>query len=104
MRKIPGIFIFGEPNVCVVAFGSNVFNIYTLSQMMSDKPNGRGWNLSILQFPPAVHLCITDMHTKKGIAERFIRDVAEIAEELIKKPNVKAEGVVSSLRMHHFYY
>nr|CAH8873452.1 unnamed protein product [Trichobilharzia regenti] len=93
LRKIPGIFIFGEPNVCVVAFGSNVFNIYTLSQMMSDKPNGRGWNLSILQFPPAVHLCITDMHTKKGIAERFIRDVAEIAEELIKKPNVKAEGV-----------
>ncbi|CAH8636447.1 unnamed protein product [Heterobilharzia americana] len=95
LQKIPGIFIFGNPNVCVVAFGSNVFNIYCLSKALSDKPNGCGWNLNNLQFPPAIHLCVTDMHCKKGHADRFIHDVAEIANELIEKPNTKAEGVAS---------
>ncbi|CAH8560461.1 unnamed protein product [Schistosoma turkestanicum] len=92
LRKIPGIFVLGEPNVSIVAFSSNSFDIYKLSQLLSNKPNGRGWNLNNLQFPSAIHLCVTDMHTGKGCADRFIQDVTEIAKELMKKPNQKSEG------------
>lgn len=42
-----GIFIFGIPTTSVIAIGSNVFNIYRLS----DALNSRGWNLNTLQFP-----------------------------------------------------
>lgn len=95
LRKIPGIFVFGEPQVSVVAFGSNIFNIYSLAEILSDMPNGRGWNLNNLQFPPAVHLCVTDMHTEKGRAESFIEDVAHAARELIEQPRSSAEGAAA---------
>lgn len=42
-----GIFVFGKPTTTVIAIGSNVFNIYRLS----DALNARGWNLNTLQFP-----------------------------------------------------
>ncbi|CAI2733331.1 unnamed protein product [Schistosoma spindalis] len=95
LRKIPGIFILGEPNVSIIAFSSNHFDIYQLSHLLSNQPNGRGWNLNNLQFPPAIHLCITDMHTMKGCAEQFIQDVKEIVKELMIKPNKKSEGSVA---------
>ncbi|CAH8493439.1 unnamed protein product [Dicrocoelium dendriticum] len=92
LRKIPGLVVFGNPQVSVVAFGSDVFDIYRLSQMLSELPNGRGWNLNNLQFPAAVHLCVTDLHTADGCADRFIQDVANAAEELRQQPGLRTQG------------
>ncbi|KAG2462708.1 SGPL1 lyase, partial [Polypterus senegalus] len=47
LRKINGIFVFGKPEVSVVAVGSNVFDIFRLSNLLTSK----GWNLNTLQFP-----------------------------------------------------
>lgn len=47
LRKIDGLFIFGTPATSVVAMGSNVFDIYRLSDGLSK----RGWNMNSLQFP-----------------------------------------------------
>ena len=41
------IFIFGEPKLCVVGFGSHTVNIYNVSGKMKEK----GWNLNELQNP-----------------------------------------------------
>ena len=76
LRNIKGIKIFGEPDVCVVAFGSEDFNIYGLSDGMRK----RGWNLNALQFPSCIHICVTLLHTQPGVAERFINDVKELSE------------------------
>lgn len=46
-RQVPGIFVFGKPDVSVIALGSKKFNIYILSDRMTK----RGWNLNALQFP-----------------------------------------------------
>ncbi|KAK7082517.1 Sphingosine-1-phosphate lyase 1 [Halocaridina rubra] len=80
--KIPGIFVYGEPEVSVVALGSNNFNIYTLGDAMTK----RGWNLNALQFPSSVHIATTVLHTQPGVADRFISDVREIAEDMLKNP------------------
>ncbi|XP_046811332.1 sphingosine-1-phosphate lyase [Lucilia cuprina] len=47
IRKIDGIFVFGKPATSVVAMGSNVFDIFRLSDALCKL----GWNLNTLQFP-----------------------------------------------------
>nr|AOO86838.1 sphingosine 1 phosphate lyase [Laodelphax striatellus] len=88
LRKIDEIFIFGKPMTSIVAFGSNSFHIYSLSEGLIEK----GWNLNPLQFPVGIHLCVTDMHTKEGIADRFITDVKESVKEIMKNPPTKPMG------------
>ena len=47
LRKIPEIDVVGEPEVSVIAIASKRFNIFRLSDAMSDL----GWSLNPLQFP-----------------------------------------------------
>lgn len=87
-RAIPNLRVVGKPQVSVVAFTSDSFNIYTLS----DKMGQRGWNLNALQFPACIHIAVTVPHTKPGVAERFLKDVREIAAELSQLPRCDGEG------------
>ncbi len=41
------MFVFGDPEVSVVALGSDVFDIFRLSNALTSN----GWNLNTLQFP-----------------------------------------------------
>lgn len=47
IRQIDGMFVFGDPEVSVVALGSDVFDIFRLSNALTSN----GWNLNTLQFP-----------------------------------------------------
>ncbi|XP_071479560.1 sphingosine-1-phosphate lyase 1-like [Diadema antillarum] len=91
LRKIPGIFVYGKPDVSVVAVGSKDFNIYRLSGDLTK----RGWNLNSLQFPSSFHLCVTLRQTVSGVAETFIKDVEECTAEIMKTPNEKAQGTAA---------
>lgn len=42
-----GLFVYGEPKVCVIGIGSRDFNIYRLFDALTAK----GWNLNAMQFP-----------------------------------------------------
>lgn len=88
LRKIDNIFIYGKPEVSVVGFGTNDFNVYKLSDGLSK----RGWNLNALQFPSSIHLCCTLVHTKPGVADRFIKDVKECTATIMANPNEKPGG------------
>lgn len=88
LRELKGLYIFGVPATSVVAMGSKVFDIYRLS----DALNSKGWSLNTLQFPSGIHICITLMHTKDGIADNFINDVETIVKELMKNPEKPLEG------------
>jgi len=70
------IFIYGDPIVCVVGFGSKNLNIYTISQKMKML----GWNLNELQNPSSFHFCITNCHTDDIITE-FIENLKECINE-----------------------
>ncbi|CRK88647.1 CLUMA_CG002394, isoform A [Clunio marinus] len=88
LRKIYGIFIFGTPATSVIAIGSDVFDIFRLSDGMHQK----GWNLNILQFPSGIHICVTNMHTRPGVADNFINDVESIVAALVLDPQAPVEG------------
>ncbi|KAK8743596.1 hypothetical protein OTU49_001150 [Cherax quadricarinatus] len=91
-RAIPGIFVYGKPDVSVVAIGSNIFNIYTLSDNMSK----RGWNLNALQFPSSIHLAVTVLHTQPEVSDRFLKDIREVTENILKNPT-KDDGDSAAL-------
>jgi len=88
LRKIDGIFIFGTPATSVIAIGSKTFDIFRLS----DAINSKGWNLNILQFPSGIHICVTNMHTRSGVADNFLNDVESIVGELMQNPEKPVEG------------
>ncbi|EZA59345.1 Sphingosine-1-phosphate lyase [Ooceraea biroi] len=71
LREIDEIFIFGTPVTSVIAIGSNVFHIYRLAEFLRNE----GWNLNTLQFPCSIHICLTHVHTKPGVAEKLLKDV-----------------------------
>ncbi|KAL4091802.1 hypothetical protein QTP88_026433 [Uroleucon formosanum] len=95
LRSMKGIFIFGKPTTSVIAIGSDDFNIYRLS----DALNSRGWNLNTLQFPIGIHICITHLHTKPGVASLFIEDLRQELIEILKTPNVELTGKMAMYGM-----
>lgn len=80
--------MFGKPDTSVIAIGSKDFDIFRLSAALGQL----GWNLNALQFPSGIHLCVTDVHTKDGIADQFVNDVKEQVAELMKVPEQVVEG------------
>lgn len=55
-------------------------------------------NLSLLPspLPASIHLCITQLHTKSGVAEQFLKDVRDSVEDIMKDLNAKTTGMVRS--------
>merc|ERR1711872_265143 len=88
LENIPGLKLVGLPEVSVVAFGTDHFNIYGLSEEMKN----RGWGLNALQFPACIHICVTRLHTESGVADKFIADVKEITAAFMKDPSTSGEG------------
>ncbi|XP_051935902.1 sphingosine-1-phosphate lyase 1 isoform X2 [Hippocampus zosterae] len=89
VRKIQGVFVFGDPEVSVVAMGSNDFDIFRLSNALTSK----GWNLNTLQYPSSIHICCTVLHTQPGVVERFLSDVREQVAIIMKNPKEKTTGM-----------
>uniref|UniRef100_A0AAR2LQH3 sphinganine-1-phosphate aldolase n=1 Tax=Pygocentrus nattereri TaxID=42514 RepID=A0AAR2LQH3_PYGNA len=89
VQTAQGVFVFGNPEVSVVAIGSNVFDIFRLSNALTSK----SWNLNTLQFPSSIHICVTMLHTKPGVAEHFINDVKEEVAIIMKNPQEKTTGM-----------
>lgn len=88
IRQIKGIYVFGTPATSVIAMGSKDFDIFRLSDLLNQK----GWNLNTLQFPSGIHICVTNIHTKDGISDRFIKDVETFVKEIMKNPEKPVEG------------
>ncbi|XP_051771807.1 sphingosine-1-phosphate lyase 1 [Ctenopharyngodon idella] len=89
IREVDGVFVFGDPEVSVVALGSSVFDIFRLSNALTSK----GWNLNTLQFPSSIHICVTMLHTKPGVAEQFVSDVKREVAIIMKNPKEKTTGM-----------
>lgn len=46
-KDIPELFVIGRPDMTIVAFGSDVLDIFEVNDMLSSK----GWHLNALQRP-----------------------------------------------------
>lgn len=75
IRSVPGLRILGDPTF-LVAFTSDEFDIFHLNDHLATK----GWRMNGLQFPRALHFCVTRPNTAPGVLDKFLTDLAEAAE------------------------
>jgi sphinganine-1-phosphate aldolase len=48
-----------------------------------------GWDLNVLQFPPAMHLCVTMVHTMPGFVDKFLADLSKAVAHVLAHPSDK---------------
>ncbi|XP_065874599.1 sphingosine-1-phosphate lyase isoform X1 [Euphorbia lathyris] len=80
MMELPELFIVGKPDMTIVAFGSNVVDIFEVNDIMSSK----GWHLNALQRPNSLHICITLQHV--SVINDFIQDLREAVQTVKANP------------------
>lgn len=90
-EDIPGLYVLGDPKGSVVSFGSDVINIYDFSDKLTEK----GWHLSALQRPAAIHIAITRLSLP--VIDQLIADLKIIAADLLKNSNGPASGDTAAL-------
>lgn len=83
--------MIGDPKICAIAFTSNhkKVSIYILHQLLGKK----GWNLTALQSPEAIHFGLTAANAKK--CEEFIQDLSQCVEELKQGGDHKKGGAAA---------
>ncbi|KAI9255153.1 pyridoxal phosphate-dependent transferase [Phascolomyces articulosus] len=82
VRSIPQLHVVGKPVASVIAFGAaDPLNIYDIGDMLSE----RGWNLSPLQNPAALHISVTLLWVPS--AQQFAQDLKEVVAELVADPS-----------------
>ncbi len=91
LENIAGIRVMGKPKAMLIAVDSSEFCVTVLADALHDK----GWKLNVLQFPISIHFCVTMVHTKEGVAERFVSDVKECVAIIMKNPKSKSDGPAS---------
>lgn len=72
IQRIDGLEVWGEPEAYLIAFGSNIFDIFAVDEVMAK----RGWLSSRLLYPRAIHLFLDMSHTR--IVDDYLHDLAEV--------------------------
>ena len=77
--------VLGDPKMTVVGFTSTgPINIYVLNDILRQT---YGWNLNVLQSPPALHFCITmNSHSQTST---FLSNVQEAVDTLLNMDEKK---------------
>jgi glutamate/tyrosine decarboxylase-like PLP-dependent enzyme len=83
IAKIPELRILGK-STFLIAITSDVVDPY----FVQDDLNKKGWRMNGCQNPPGFHFCITGPQTQPGVAERFVKDLAD-AVEYAKHPTTE---------------
>jgi glutamate/tyrosine decarboxylase-like PLP-dependent enzyme len=81
IAAIGGLEVIGDP-LWNVALRADV-DVYRVLDVMGH----RGWSLNGLQDPPSMHLCVTLRHTRPGVVERFLADLAAAVEQVRADPS-----------------
>jgi glutamate/tyrosine decarboxylase-like PLP-dependent enzyme len=58
IRTIPGLKILGAPDLSIVAYGSDEFDVFRIAEVMSEK----GWMPGLLQKPKGIHRMMSLVH------------------------------------------
>lgn len=88
-KEIPELEIIGDPLASVISFKSEEINIYELA----DKLSKRGWHLSALQKPAALHMAVTRLSAK--VIDELVDTIKECVDEL--KGSGPAKGDTAAL-------
>jgi glutamate/tyrosine decarboxylase-like PLP-dependent enzyme len=75
INSIPGLHVISNPDMSLLAFTSDTFDIFNIADNMEEK----GWHLDRQQFPDSLHLTIS--HGNVKVIDNFISDLTEIMSQ-----------------------
>ena len=73
VKNINDLYIYGNPNLSIIAVNSNTLNINIIAEELSKKR----WEVNVIQNPCGFHFCITSYHTKE-VLDNFFYDLNNI--------------------------
>jgi len=73
IKTIPELFIYGEPQLNIIAIGSHLININILGETLKKQ----GWSINMIQNPSGFHFCVTEYHTTE-VLDRFMECVRDL--------------------------
>jgi len=91
INAIPQLYVLGDPDATVFAFGSEEINVYELSARMAE----RGWHIEAQQLPPSLHMTVSPVHLT--VADKFLDDLRRIAPEV---PPVNSQDLSEQAAMY----
>ncbi|HXF50335.1 MAG TPA: aminotransferase class V-fold PLP-dependent enzyme [Dehalococcoidia bacterium] len=71
IRATPGLHVWGEPEMTVLAVGSRERDIFAIG----DALNAKGWHFDRQENPPAIHLMVSPRHAL--VIDEFLTDLRE---------------------------
>lgn len=87
IKGIPELFVVGRPDMTIVAFASNIVDIFEVNDLMSSK----GWHLNALQRPNSLHICVTLQHV--SVVDDFLKDLQESVQKVKENPGPISGGL-----------
>nr|GMD51002.1 sphingosine-1-phosphate lyase [Ipomoea batatas] len=87
IQEIPELFVIGRPDMSIIAFGSDVVDIFEVNDVLSSK----GWHLNALLRPNSIHICVTLQHA--SVAQEFVKDVKDAVQTVKQNPGPMSGGL-----------
>ncbi len=90
IKRIPGLYIIGNPPATTFAVGSGSLNIYALGEKMKL----RGWHVDSQHLPPCLHFTVSPMHLR--VVQPFLADLRGAAVEvsMMKPEDISGDAAV----------
>ena len=79
VESIPGLRILGDPDMSLMAFTSDDYDIYAVA----DHLDAAGWNPDRQQLPPSIHLMVTPAH--QPIVDSYLADLRRACEAVARE-------------------
>ncbi len=70
IETIPGLRVFGRPDLTIMAFGGETMDMAAVAQAME----ARGWVPGLVRKPPGLHIMASLLH--EGVRDEYLRDLA----------------------------
>lgn len=78
LNRIPGLEVWGQPDMAVFGYGSRDLDIYAVADGME----AHGWYVNRQIEPAGIHLMITPAH--EAVTNEYLRDLADVTETVAR--------------------
>ncbi|MDA8049732.1 MAG: aspartate aminotransferase family protein [Rhodospirillales bacterium] len=86
IEAIPGMRVFGRPELTIIAFGAEALDMAAVAEDMA----ARGWVPGLVRRPPGLHIMASLLH--EGVRDRYLGD---LAAAVAAAPPASATGVAA---------
>lgn len=83
IESIPGLSVRGDPDMSLLSYGTDEFDIYAVAELMEEK----GWFVHRDRIPPGIHLMLSPGHGP--FMEQYTEDLAQ-AVDVVRHRNITA--------------